>query len=165
MIFVTVGTQLPFDRLVKCVDAWAKCNQEQDIFIQSGPTAYEPRHCRWRKFIPQESFDYCLGRAELVVAHAGVGSILSALEFGKPIIVLPRRFEFQEHRNDHQFATAQRFGSIPSVNVAWSTDELTKLLSSTKVTKCEGGVSSSAGETLIGRIREFVHANSDTPTG
>jgi len=59
-----------------------------------------------------------------VIAHCGMGSILSALSLGKPILVMPRSAEQGEHRNDHQFATAQRFSDQPGVTVAWDEAEL-----------------------------------------
>ncbi len=54
----------------------------------------------------------------MVIAHAGMGSIISALEIGKPIVVMPRRGSLRETRNDHQVATAERFGSRGRVIVA-----------------------------------------------
>jgi len=38
VIFVTVGAQMPFDRLVGAVDTWAGTNNRRDIFAQTGET-------------------------------------------------------------------------------------------------------------------------------
>ena len=57
-------------------------------------------------------------RAKVIVAHAGMGSIISALELGKPIVVMPRHGALRETRNDHQVATAKRFGAQGRVVVA-----------------------------------------------
>ena len=43
---------------------------------------------------------------QVVIAHDEMGSIITALEMGKPIVVMPRRAELGEHRNDHQVAAA-----------------------------------------------------------
>ncbi len=50
MIFLTVGTQLPFDRLVAAVDAWAARQPGQEVFGQisdPGPAGYRPKHFAW----------------------------------------------------------------------------------------------------------------------
>ena len=39
MIFVTVGTQLAFDRMIKAVDEWAGARGRTDVFAQVGPAA------------------------------------------------------------------------------------------------------------------------------
>ena len=44
MIFVTVGTQGPFDRLVRAVDKWAGMRARADIFAQTGPSDYQSEH-------------------------------------------------------------------------------------------------------------------------
>lgn len=38
MIFVTVGTQVQFDRLIRTVDEWAGARARSDIFAQIGPS-------------------------------------------------------------------------------------------------------------------------------
>ena len=50
MIFLTVGTQLPFDRLVAAVDDWCAARGESDVFGQicdPGPDGYRPKHFEW----------------------------------------------------------------------------------------------------------------------
>ena len=42
MIFVTVGSQLPFDRLVSVVDEWATGRPDAKLFGQVGDTANPP---------------------------------------------------------------------------------------------------------------------------
>ena len=56
--------------------------------------------------------------ARLVVAHAGVGSVVSAGEQGKPIVVLPRRAALGEHTSDHQVETIGWLRGKPGVHVA-----------------------------------------------
>ncbi|MEK9713666.1 MAG: glycosyltransferase, partial [Thalassolituus sp.] len=58
-----------------------------------------------------------------LVAHAGIGSILTAVELGLPVIIVPRDFKRGEHRNDHQSSTAREFSTRKGVYVA--TDEAT----------------------------------------
>ena len=111
MIFVTVGTQGQFDRLIRTVDEWAGLRGRTDVFAQTGPSDYRPEHIRSKPFIDPTEFRKHVESASLVIAHAGMGSIITALEFGKHIIVMPRRADLGEHRNDHQVATAKRFAA------------------------------------------------------
>src|SRR5262245_16726664 len=99
MIFVTVGTQGQFDRLIRTVDEWAGLRARTDVFAQIGKSVYRPRHIRSKRFIDPAEFRKLVEASRLVVAHAGIGSIITALEFGKHIIVMPRRADFGEHRN------------------------------------------------------------------
>jgi hypothetical protein len=54
----------------------------------------------------------------------GMGSILTALQYGKPILVMPRLGRLKETRNDHQVATAQRFREMGKVAVAMDEGEI-----------------------------------------
>lgn len=128
MIFVTVGAQMPFDRLVRAVDAWAARGGNGDVFAQIGPSDYRPQFMAYTRFLPPPEFAAQFGVASLVVAHAGMGSIITALERGKPILVMPRRGELGETRNDHQVATAQRFRGLGPVEVAFDEHELSTAL-------------------------------------
>ena len=92
MILVTVGAQMPFDRLIAAVDHWAEVSGCTDIFAQIGDTEFRPKHLRWTQFVNPDQFRELVESADLVVAHAGMGSVLTALELGKPIIVMPHSF-------------------------------------------------------------------------
>ncbi|HEY6048519.1 MAG TPA: glycosyltransferase, partial [Sphingomicrobium sp.] len=83
MILVAVGTQFPFDRLVETVDKWA-ATSGAEVIGQIGPSTYKPAHLNARAFIRPDEFQALLDKAELLIAHCGMGSILSALSRGKP---------------------------------------------------------------------------------
>lgn len=122
MIFATVGSQEPFDRLIRAVDEWAAARGRTDVLAQIGGSTFQPRHVQFTKFMDPAEFGKVMREARLVVAHAGMGSIITSLELGKPIVVMPRRGELHETRNDHQVATAERFGAQGRIIVA--NDEL-----------------------------------------
>ena len=63
-----------------------------------------------------------------MVAHAGTGSILTALDGGVPVIVVPRDDKRGEHRDDHQIQTARQMERMGLVAVAWSEAELPGLI-------------------------------------
>lgn len=131
MIFVTVGTQLPFDRLAQAVDGWAAAHPDTKVFGQLGTPSrkgYLPRNFDWRANLSPTEFDKSMEQCSLIVAHAGMGSILSALRLRKPIVVLPRLAAMGEHRSDHQVATAKRMGERRGVYVAWEETALAPLI-------------------------------------
>ncbi len=124
MIFLTVGAQMPFDRLVRAVDAWAARAGNGSIFAQIGRGGYRPAHLRHVEFLEPRAFRNAFNAATAIVAHAGMGTIINALELGKPILVMPRRGDLAETRNDHQLATARRFRELGLVEVAFDETEL-----------------------------------------
>jgi UDP-N-acetylglucosamine transferase subunit ALG13 len=128
VIFVTVGGQLPFDRLVHTVDRWAAGQKRGDVFAQIGESANPPNHIEWQRFLSPPDFQSKAREAQVLIAHAGMGSILTALEFGKPIVVMPRRAHLGEHRTDHQWATVNHLGKDVGVVVAADEGELLKQL-------------------------------------
>ena len=85
MIFVTIGTQLPFNRLVKAVDAWAGRNPSMKVFAQVGPGADLPQHMEYVEFVPPSQVTQLMNEAELIVSHAGMGSVLTALRYQRNI--------------------------------------------------------------------------------
>lgn len=124
MIFVTVGHQTPFDRLVKSVDQWASSHPEVEVFAQIGDGVYEPRHFTFSRWLEPAEFRRHLTDASAVVAHAGTGTILQVLLLEKPLLVMPRRASFQETRNDHQLGTAEHFAAEGLLLSAGNDDEL-----------------------------------------
>ncbi len=130
MILVTAGTQLPFDRLIRAVDEWAARNGRTDVFAQIGPEGKEPQNIRWKRTIPPQEFRQLFEEADCIVAHAGIGTILAALELAKPIIVVPRQAALNEHRTNHQMATAQRFSEMGLVKVVYDETDLPGALES-----------------------------------
>jgi UDP-N-acetylglucosamine transferase subunit ALG13 len=127
MIFVTVGTQLPFDRLLGAVAAWHAANTAVPVTGQVADTRLRPPFPCVAN-LPGPEFDARLRAAELVVSHAGMGTILTCWSLGKPLIVMPRRHDLGEHRNDHQAATVQHLSAQMTLAVARSEAELHQLM-------------------------------------
>lgn len=156
MIFVTVGTQLPFDRLISAVDEWAGSAPGREVFAQVGPSRQAPRHISHAQFIPPEECSELMAAAEAIVAHAGIGTILTALELGKPVLVMPRRADLGEHRNDHQLATARRLAKLGKVNVAFDETELAARLDELGDRAPLARIAQSAPVELLAGLRAFV---------
>ena len=156
MIFVTVGTQLPFPRLVSAMDVLAG-EIGEEVVAQIGPFEGEIRNMEAEEYLAPDMFFQHFKAARAVVSHAGIGSILSAQRFGKPLIIIPRRYELGEHRNDHQLATARQMEAVPGLYVAWNESELGGFLTRDDL-EGAGATMSPARQRLIQRIESFIAA-------
>ena len=161
MIFLTIGTHEPFDRLVRCVDEW--CGSRgfgENVFGQITDRAeYQPRHFEAVATLNPTEYGQRFEASDIIISHAGMGSIITALTKQKPIVILPRRGHLRETRNDHQFATMKRFKSRPGILAAQDEAELVEVLNRVAdgdVTKSQK-VPDFADETLIGTIKDFIH--------
>src|SRR4051812_19665164 len=99
MIFVTIGTQEPFDRLIKAIDELCPF-VDQTIIAQVSKANYKVKNVKVFEFLQPREFDMYFKEASLIISHAGMGTIISALVNQKPIIVLPRLLELGEHRSN-----------------------------------------------------------------
>jgi UDP-N-acetylglucosamine transferase subunit ALG13 len=162
MIFVTVGGQMPFDRLIRAVDQWAEEHQRTDIFAQIGPTDYEPSFIKWVKYLDSAAFSGRLDSADAIISHAGMGTILSALYRAKPILVFPRRGDLMETRNDHQVDTAKRFVEMGMVRAAYDELELREELGRIDDLKQDRRIGPHASPELVTTLRDFINADPET---
>jgi UDP-N-acetylglucosamine transferase subunit ALG13 len=156
MIFVTVGSDVPFDRLVRVVDEWAGATGRTDVFAQISETDYKPTHLAYTNFLQPEEFARRFSSATIIISHAGMGTILSALQGGKPILVMPRKGSLGETRNEHQLATAKRLLELGKVNVAFDEAELRLSLDRLDELKPRERITQFASEELLTALRDFV---------
>lgn len=160
LIFLTVGTHEPFDRLVRCVDEWCETRAiGASVFGQITDRAeYRPKHFETVPSLTPTEYGERFAAADYIISHAGMGSIITALSKQKPIVILPRRGHLRETRNDHQFATIQRFRSWPGIYAATDETELFQVLN--RVTDdgaaASQRISAFAEEPLIKAVREFI---------
>lgn len=110
MIFVTVGTQdKPFIRLIKAVEQAVKTGKITDeVVVQAGNTEYESDVVNVLNYVPFDKFNEYIAKADIIITHGGVGSILNALKLKKKIIAIPRLAKYGEHINDHQLQVVQK---------------------------------------------------------
>jgi len=157
-VFATVGTQLPFDRLLMAVNDWAALNPDVAVQAQTGRTTARLAHMTCAASLDQAAFAAAFATARLIVSHAGMGTILSAAELGKPILLMPRRAAHGEHRNDHQLDTAARMAALPNVTVVHQAADvgpaLTRLLARPQTVT--PGLSQQATGPLIANLRAFI---------
>lgn len=157
MIFVTTGTELPFDRLIRAVDEWASDECVAGVFAQIGKNGWKPKHIEYCNFLLPKDYQERFLAAKLIVSHAGMGTILCALHHGKPILMLPRIAYLGEHRSEHQVATARRMMEFGGVNVASDEIELREMLSDPSRILETRRITRYASEDLIHGLRRFIN--------
>jgi len=124
MIFLTVGTQFPFDRLVKAVDVAAGAGRICDeIYAQIGNGAYRPHNFEYTKFLEKRLFDSCVEKTSRIISHAGIGTVTIAMDNNKPLLVMPRLKRYGEVVNNHQVAVAKRFEEMGYIFAVYNTDQ------------------------------------------
>jgi beta-1,4-N-acetylglucosaminyltransferase len=125
MIFLTVGTQFPFDRLVKAVDQAAGINGfDEKIVAQVGDSLYRPKNFKAARSVEKAVFDQLFAEADSIISHAGMGTITMALDHRKPLLVMPRMKKYGEVVNDHQLAIAKKFEQLGYLLVAYNTEDV-----------------------------------------
>lgn len=161
MIFITVGNLDPFDRLIRAVDAWiAEQSQPVEVLAQIGTGQYRPANCKSVDFLSPHEYREAFSQAKLIVSHAGMGTIITALEYNKPIIIMPKRASLGEQRNEHQLATARRFRRSEHLQVAEDVEQLRAALDAFRMHPIEPSTLEKrvwqADVTLVDFVRDFV---------
>lgn len=111
MILVLLGTQNnSFHRLLEEIQ---KCINDgiinEEVFVQAGSTKFKSRNMRIFDLIPLEDLESLIYKADLIITHGGVGSIVMCLKKKKKIIAVPRLSKYGEHVNDHQIQIVDNF--------------------------------------------------------
>lgn len=157
MIFYTVGTQLPFDRLTMKLDDIAQ-NLGLQIVGQIGKSKYKPQNFSYFENLAPAEYDDLFNRSKLVISHAGMGTILRCLSDDKPIIVCPRLKKYSEHRNDHQLDTVSKLSNYENLNIIYEVDNLEESISEAYKKELVNATATSkhAPNDLIVRLREII---------
>ena len=154
MILATVGTQLPFDRFIRIVDEAAP-GLAMPVFAQTGQGSYVPHNMEWKALIEPIEFDALIARTRLIVSHAGIGTVVMAQKFRKPVILFPRRAKLGEHRNDHQVATVDALEGRPGMYVARTAEQLVALMGQ-ELAPPEPLVANASRDRLLGAVADFI---------
>ncbi len=158
MIFASVGSMLPFERFVRAVDEWGRDHPGETVYLQIGDTVYEPRFVPFARMMSMQEYRERLSACDLFVAHAGMGSILQALEECKQTLMLPRHREWGEHTTDHQMHTAARFGHVPGLQFVDSVEDLQRHISELLKSPIiiDKAISNEASPRLLSAVQGFL---------
>jgi UDP-N-acetylglucosamine transferase subunit ALG13 len=116
--FVSVGNaHQSFARLLNEIDIIA-ADLPQPVVIQHGHTPFESKTCVAKPFVGMAEFEEFIVNASLVILHAGGGGVLQAVQAGKVPVIVPRRFRYGEHVDDHQVENAKELALSGKVIVA-----------------------------------------------
>lgn len=161
MIFVTVGNHFQgFERLLRKVDEIAP-RVPHEIVVQRGYSKYVPQNTKSFDFVPaRTAMDY-IRKSELVVSHAGMGTIILCKEYGTPLLIFPRREKFREHFNDHQMEIAQVLEKRGDKNIyiAYEENQLEEKILEGLGKRTMAQVENQGRENLIRTIKEFIRAS------
>lgn len=132
MILITVGThQLGFERLIAEVERACLDNPSlvSKIVLQYGNSEPLRFSVEQFDFIQPDKLAALQNSADLVITHAGVGSVMGALMAGKKVIACPRYFDLGEHVDDHQVEWCQEIAREKWVLACWKDSNLSSLIS------------------------------------
>lgn len=125
MIFVTVGTQkFQMNRLMKQIEKMAENMPQERFVIQYGNCTYVPKHCETYQFMDRPQFEQCVSECSVLITHGGVGTIMSGIRAGKPVVVVPRRRQYGEHVDDHQIEAARALSAHKCLVICMNTEFL-----------------------------------------
>lgn len=124
-IFVTLGTIRPyrFDSLVEKINSIIL--DTDAIVWQLGETTRADLQGTVHAYLNGEEFERIVEESDVVVTHAGVGTILNLLELGKFPVAVPRRKVLNEHVDDHQLQICE-FIEQTGVGRALEVNQLTR---------------------------------------
>lgn len=141
MIFVTLGTQdKKFPRLLEAVQNQidkGNISKQEKIIVQAGSTEFKSNDMEVINYMGIKKFEELVEKADLIISHAGVGSILTALNKNKKIIAAARLKEYGEHVNDHQLQILENFSKEGYLLALENFDELDVVLEKVKEFKPE----------------------------
>ncbi len=137
MIFVTLGTQdKSFKRLLDAIEKQIENGNIKDkVIVQAGYTDYISDKMEILKIIPMEDFDNYIKECDLLITHAGVGSIMAGLNNDKKVIAVARLKEYNEHTNNHQVQIATEFEKMGYIIYLDNFDKLDEALKKVKTFK------------------------------
>ncbi|MBF4461292.1 MULTISPECIES: glycosyltransferase [unclassified Rathayibacter] len=120
---ISVGTQdlYPFDRLIA---AAVPLLRDAEVLWQTGLADVTPYEIAARASVPHHELQQAVEEADVVIAHAGTGAAITAIEAGKVPILVPRLAAHGEHIDDHQIQIARELDRR-GLAIAVAPDELT----------------------------------------
>lgn len=134
MILVLLGTQNnSFHRLLEEVQKNIENgNIKEEVIVQKGYTKFESKDMTLYDQLPLEELKKIIDKANIVITHGGVGSIITSIEKGKRVIAVPRLKIYKEHVNDHQLDIINSFSEAGYIIGINNVEELGKALKKVK---------------------------------
>jgi len=157
LIFVVTGTQAPFDRLLHLIDNWSLKQDNYEVIAQTANSNVNFKNMQCYDFLEPDIFDNIYKKADVIIGHAGIGTIIKALENRKKLVVFPRLVKYNEHRNDHQLHTAKGFDKLGLINVAYNENDLLKYLNEPNRILKKDSIDNKAQSSLLDALYTFIN--------
>lgn len=156
MILVLLGTQNnSFNRLLEEIERNIENkNITEQVKVQAGFTKYKSDKMEIFDFVSTEEIENLMSKANYIITHGGVGSIVTALKKGKRIIAVPRMEMYNEHVNNHQIEIVQKFNEEGYLIGITGVEELSKAIKQIDNFKPKPYVSNS--NKLINIVENFI---------
>jgi beta-1,4-N-acetylglucosaminyltransferase len=119
-IFVTIGTT-PFDALMRDVDTYIAPSHAVKYQISEGN--YRPKNGTYKAYY--ENLEEEIESADLIICHAGAGTVFPLLEANKRLLVVPNLLR----RDHHQVELAGYLERNHFSEVAWDTKKIAEHIS------------------------------------
>lgn len=155
-LFVPLGTQkFPFNRLIEALNGLVDKGlyKPGEIVMQSSIYEVKPKFTHY-ELIPAAQFDELIDKAELVITHSGVNSIISCMKRKKPLIIVPRLKKYGEHVDNHQVEIAELMKQKFDVVVVEDLSKLEDAIEEAKQHEYKPWVSRNAE--LVRTIKELI---------
>ncbi|MDO5663198.1 MAG: glycosyltransferase [Brachybacterium sp.] len=127
-VVVTFGTMqgYPYRRAVEVVHRLLPefAAPDATVLWQVGDTPVDDLPIQAAGLVPSRDLQQAITEADLVIAHAGVGSSLQFLDAGLCPVLLPRSAARREHIDDHQWLIARELAGR-NLAVSRDADDLT----------------------------------------
>jgi UDP-N-acetylglucosamine transferase subunit ALG13 len=149
VILVIMGMEVhQFDRLARAIDELQQGGSvQEDFFVQLGSCKYVPQFTKYERYLSFGALCELVTSASLVVSHAGVGSALTCIQYGKHPIIVPRRSAFGEHIDDHQLEFTKRLSELGVATPVYEVSELSAAIA--EVRRIAVGTVRSSGATEL----------------
>ncbi|WP_186316971.1 PssE/Cps14G family polysaccharide biosynthesis glycosyltransferase [Priestia megaterium] len=131
-VLVTIGSMVEkkFTRLFNIIDEL--CEQGvldgNKVTAQVGFDNYQTKNFNTFDMMADEDFKKLINESDLIITHAGTGTVMSCLKQKKKVIIFPRMAEFDEHYDDHQLELCDLFKKDEYVLCATNKEELIKCI-------------------------------------
>ena len=157
MIVILLGTQkYSFHRLLeevqRCID---NGTIKQEVIVQAGGTQFFSKEMKIFTLIEQNELEKLIEKADIIITHGGVGSIVNGVKLHKKVIAVPRLRKYGEHVNDHQIQIVETFskqGFIKGIKDISELKETLKNIDTFTPNKLESNT-----ENIVNIIRQFIN--------
>jgi UDP-N-acetylglucosamine transferase subunit ALG13 len=133
-IMTNIGTMFSFDRLTKEIDNLGN-KKDFEIFAQIGNSKYIPKNIKFVDFMTPDEFSKEAEKQDIIISHAGIGSIIELLNLNKRIILFPRLKKYGEAIDNHQLEICKAFNKKYGIEYTINEKELIRIIKKKKIIK------------------------------